>query len=266
MNAKSPTQTPHTQLRVPRIERSRTARSSLPGNSAATTAAGHRISGFGFLSIFGFRFSDLPCLLLALAAGASLTGCSFLKPAHATERHFVLAPLPATERATATPGALAVGVGQVKLPAYLFNTSLAVRQGANEIDYLPRALWAERLDTGVQRVLAANLAALLPTDQIRLSAWRSEEVAAEVYVTIEQFDVDFSGRGVLVAAWRILAPGGAKTLKTGESRLSRQGPAPDANPSGAIGTLSDLVAEQSRQLAQAIAEVTPTRPMAPVTK
>ena len=130
---------------------------------------------------------------------ACLTGCSFLKPAQATARHFVLTPLPAAEPAKVAPGALAVGVGQVKLPAYLFNTSLAVRKGTNEIEYLPSALWAERLDTGFQRVLAANLAIVLPTDQIRLSAWRSEDVAAEVYVTIEQFDVDASGRGVLVA-------------------------------------------------------------------
>ena len=117
-------------------------------------------------------------------------------------------------------------------------------------------LWAERLDTGIQRVLAANLATLLPTDQIRLSAWRSEDVAAEVYVTIEQFDVDSSGHGVLVAWWRILSPGGEKTLKAGESRLTRQGPSPDADPSGAVATLSDLVADLSRQLAQALKETT----------
>ena len=149
---------------------------------------------------------------------------------------------------------MAVGVGQVKLPAYLFDLSLAVRRGTNEIEYLPSVLWAERLDTGVQRVLAANLATLLPTDQIRLSAWRSDEVAAEVYVVIEQFDVDSTGRAVLVAWWRILSPGGEKTLKAGETRLARQGPPPDTSPSGAIATLSELVADFSRQLAQALKE------------
>ena len=164
------------------------------------------------------------------------------------------------------PATLAVGVGRVKLPAYLFDTSLAVRKDTNEIDYLPRALWAERLDTGIQRVLAANLAALLPTDQVRLSTWRSEDVGVEVYVAIEQFDVDAAGRGVLVARWRILSPGGEITLKAGESRFSRQGPAPGDSPSGAIATLSDLLAEQSRQLAQAITEATRARLAEPVSK
>jgi len=199
-----------------------------------------------------WRISARLNLVLALIAGASLTGCSFLKPARDTTRHFVLTPLPAAGPAKAGAGALGVGVGPVKLPAYLFDTSLAVRKGTNEIEYRLSALWAERLDTGIQRVLAANLASLLPTDQVRLSAWRSEDVAAEVYVTIEQFDVDTSGRGVLVAWWRILAPGGEKTLKAGECRLTRQGPAPDANPSGAIATLSELVADLSRQLTQAV--------------
>ena len=157
------------------------------------------------------------------------------------------------------PGTLAVGLGQVKIPAYLFNSSFAVRKGANEIDYLPSAFWAERLDTGFQRVLGANLANLLSTDHVLLSAWQKDAVAAELYVTLEQFDVDTGGRALLIARWRLLSPGGDKTLKAGSSRLSRHGPAPDANLPGAAATLSELVAELSRQLAQAIRDATTAR-------
>jgi len=45
-------------------------------------------------------------------------------------------------------------------------------------------------------------------------------------------------------------------LKAETSRLSRQGPPPDAGVSGAIATLSELVADLSRQLAQALQEAT----------
>jgi uncharacterized lipoprotein YmbA len=208
--------------------------------------------------------SEIIRLLLALAACACLTGCfGFLKPARATARNFVLTPLPTAAAVAAAPGSLAVGVGQVKLPAYLFNTSFAVRTGTNEINYLPSVLWAERLDTGLQRVLAANLATLLPTDQVRLSAWRSEDVSAEVYVAMEQFDLDAKGNGVLVAWWRILAPGGEKTLKAGETRLTRQGPLPEADPAGAVATLSELVGDLSRQLAQAVKEKVSADPQSP---
>ena len=195
-------------------------------------------------------------VLAVMVLFAGVSGCSFLKPARSTARHYVLSPVPAIGATTVAPGSIAVGLGQVKIPAYLFNSLLAVRKGTNEIEYLPSTFWAERLDSGFQRVLAANLAILLPTDRISLSAWQRNEVVAEVYVTLEQFDVDATGRGVLVARWRILSPGGDKALKAGSSRLSRQGPPPDPGVSGSIRTLSDLVADFAGQLASALKETT----------
>jgi uncharacterized lipoprotein YmbA len=214
--------------------------------------AGGVVTGFG-------------AMIFALALCNGLTGCSFLKPAQSTTRYFVLTPALATGPAPTASSALAVGLGQVKLPAYLFETSLAVRKGTNEIEYLPSALWAERLDTGFQRVLAANLAILLPSDRIHLSAWQKDAVNAEVYVIIHQFDVDSAGRGVLVAQWRTVAPGGEKALKAGESRMSQRGPAPTGDPAGAVATLSALLADFSRQVSQAIQE-TAARPAAPLAK
>ena len=204
----------------------------------------------------GASVTRFAALISAVVMGAELTGCSFLKPAESTARYFVLKPVPIIGSGSVASNSLAVGLGKVKLPAYLLETSLAVSKGTNEIEYLPSAFWAERLDTGFQRVLAADLAAALPTEQVRVSSWRSEDVAAEVYVAVEQFDVDAKGQGVLTAQWRILSPGGEKILKAGGSRLSRQGPPPGTSPSGAVATLSELVADLSRQLAQALREAT----------
>jgi len=195
------------------------------------------------------RARTLLTSLCLIMLWAGLTGCSFMKPAKSTAHYYVLTPVAATQSGS---GSLAVGLGQVKLPAYLFNSSLAVRHGTNEVEYLPSTFWAERLDAGFQRVLAADLANVLPTDQIRLSAWQKDDVAREVYVTVEQFDVNAAGEGVLIAHWRILSPGGEKVLKAGVSRLSHQGPPPDAGASGIVATQSELVADLSRQLAQAL--------------
>lgn len=183
---------------------------------------------------------------------ACVTGCSFLKPAPDTSRHFVLTSLPPTDTANVASGTSRVNVVHVKISSYLFNSSLAVRKGTNEIVYPPGTLWAERVDTGIPRVLAADLSSLLPGEQIRVVVGSSDDVAREIGVTIEQFDVSSSGQAVLVAKWRIFSPGGETILHSGESRLSRSGPAPDADPSGAVGTLSDLIADLSRQLAQAL--------------
>jgi uncharacterized lipoprotein YmbA len=203
--------------------------------------------------IIQLRTRALLNLLCLIVLAVGFTGCSFLKPAKSTARHYVLTPIAGRQ---AGSGSLTVGLGQVKLPAYLFDTSLAVRKSNNEIEYLNSALWAERLDAGLQRVLAANLGTLLPTDQIRLSAWQTGDVSVEVYVVIERFDVDARGQGVLAGWWRVLSPGGEKTLKAGKSRLTRQGPAPGTDPSGAVATLSELAADLSRQVAQAVKETT----------
>ena len=197
-------------------------------------------------------------LLMTLITCCCLTGCfDFLKPAPDTTRHFLLTPLQTLETANVAPGAPGVGVGHMKIPAYLLEASLAVRKGANEIDYSRRAFWAERLDNGIPRVLAANLSALLPTDPIRLPVWRSEDVRAEIYVTIEQFDVTPTGQGVLIARWRILASSSGKTLRTGASSLSRPGPSPQANPAGAVATLSELLVDLSLELAHALQGISP---------
>ena len=219
-----------------------------PGTSVTGTCSHNRLSAGAIVTRF-------VALLFAGALCVALPGCSFLKPAQSTARYFVLTPMPATGPGPAASNSLALGLGQVKLPAYLLNTSLAISKGTNEIEYLPSALWAERLDTGFQRVLAADLAVALPTEQVRMSAWQRDDVAAEVYVTLEQFDVDASGRGMLVAQWRILSPGGEKILKAGGSRFVREGPSPHASASGAVATLSELVADLSRQLAQALKEM-----------
>jgi uncharacterized lipoprotein YmbA len=196
--------------------------------------------------------------LLAGTACVWLSGCFSLKPAHPTARYFVLSPLPVA--VAPGPTTLAVGVGQVKLPAYLFKDSLAVRKGPNEVEYLETAVWAEHLQSGFQRILAANLAALLPTDQVRLSDWRREDIALEIYVAVEQFDVDTSGRGELVTWWRILSPGGEKILKAGQFRGSHQGPPPQADPEGATATLSRLLTDLSRELALGLKAVAPGIP------
>ena len=210
-------------------------------------------SSGGRIGSFAGRIVRHPAVFLAtLMVCACVTGCSCLKPARETSRHFLLTSLPPTETANVASGTWRVDVLHVKIPSYLFNSSLAVRKGTNEIVYPPGTLWAERLDTGIPRVLAADLSSLLPSEHIRVAVETSEDIAREIGVTVEQFDVSLSGQAVLVAKWRISSPGRENILHSGESRLSRSGPAPDTDPSGAVGTLSDLIADLSRQLAQAL--------------
>jgi len=186
-------------------------------------------------------------LLLVGAFSLGLTGCSFLKPSGVTPRSFLLAPAAAPSPATTNPAtasvatkSLAIGMRPVNLPAYLLRKSIAVRQHTNEIVYLENAVWAERLDLGLQRVLGVSLGASLAIDQVRFSAWRPEEVAFEVHVTVEQFDVDATGDAVLAAWWRLLSPGGEKMLASGRFSTTRQGQSPLNDPQAAVTLMSAL--------------------------
>ena len=190
--------------------------------------------------------------LAAAALGATVTGC--FSPHTVATRDFILTPAPATAAATSD---IRLGVGVVKMPDYLLSNSLAVRKSAGEVGYLEGALWAERLDKGFARVLAADLSAMIPTDQVRLGAWQTDDVTLEVHVTVEQFDVEQGGTGTLVAWWRISAPGGAKVLKSGETRLTKAGKSPASDSQNIAATLSELTATFSQMLAETVREIAP---------
>lgn len=185
------------------------------------------------------------------AMSTLFTGC-LLRPATVSTRHFVLTPISTNEAASAATKQLSVGVGFVKMPSYLLRNSLAVRNGANEIEYLEDARWAERLDQCFQRTLAANLSRLLPSDSVYLSDWARDPVSVRVLINVEQFDVDTGGQGTLIAQWRLSAPDTDIPLKSGHARVVWTGASPRGNPEVIATTLSNLAAEFSRELAQPI--------------
>ncbi len=187
----------------------------------------------------------------ACAAGLCLMGCSFLKPSGVTPRTFVLTPIsarPAPPPADAKK--IVVGIRPVKLAGYLSAKSFAMRRGLDEIVYLDGVEWAERLDSAFQRVLAANLGALIPTDQVRLTIWGPEAVTVEIEVNVEQFDVDSHGTAVLTAWWRVLSSGGEKVLAAGRFSGSRKGPSPETDSQGAVAAMSGVAADLAEKLAQ----------------
>jgi uncharacterized lipoprotein YmbA len=189
--------------------------------------------------------------VFAALGGIILTGCLF-KPAAVSTRHFVLTPISTNEPAATASKQLSVGIGFVKMPSYLLQNSIAIRNGTNEIDYFENALWGERLDQCFQRTLAANLSRLLPSDSIYLTDWARDQVRVQVFINVQQFDVDTRGHGTLIAQWRLTTPDNDTPLKTGYVQLARAGASPRGKPEVIATTLSDLEADFSRDLAQSI--------------
>ena len=182
-----------------------------------------------------------------------LTGC-LLRTATVPPRHFVLAPIPAEEFGSSSSSKLSVEIGFVKMPAYLLRDSIAVRTCANEIEYLQNALWAERLDQSLERTIAVNLCRLRSSNGLDLANLPGDQVPMKILINVDRFDVDTQGQGVLIARWRIVAPGSNMLLSVGNTRLIRTAAPPRGKPEVIATTLSDLTAQLSRDIAQSVRE------------
>jgi uncharacterized lipoprotein YmbA len=60
------------------------------------------------------------------------------------------------------PARVIVSVGPVDLPDYLDRPQLVTRKNRGQVEFLPGARWAEPLEDGIRRVLAADLQAAFP--------------------------------------------------------------------------------------------------------
>jgi uncharacterized lipoprotein YmbA len=139
----------------------------------------------------------------------------------------------------------------VKVPGYLSGKGFAMRKGNNEVEYVEGAEWAERLDSALQRVVGANLCALIPTDQLRLSLWTEGTVSYQIEINVEQFDVDAGGKAAFNTWWRVLS-GKGEPIGSGRFAETRNGPAPANDIGGSVASLSTLVGDFSRNLLQSI--------------
>jgi uncharacterized protein len=191
--------------------------------------------------------------MVLVASSLGLSGCLNLHPVVDRTRFYVLTPLQTTAADTPVTGHYpAVGIGRVDIPDYLQGKQIAVRKGTDEIEYSETVQWAERLDKGIQRVLGANLAAVLGSTNVVLSAWRRSDVQREIYVSVQRFESNDQGRVELEARWRIMSPGAGGTHGTGLSTITKQGPAPATDPGGAVAAMSEALRDLSREIAAAL--------------
>ena len=136
---------------------------------------------------------------------ASLLG---LGACASTPSHFyVLNTLSASETMPATAAAQGpvIGVGPITLPKYLDRPQIVTRASRNQLALGEFDRWAEPLQDNVLRVLAEDLARLIPTDQILLHPWpRSATLDYQVSMEVLQFDGWLGGESTLLARWSIL--------------------------------------------------------------
>ena len=170
-------------------------------------------------------------MVVALAVG----GCLSVSPLPRSYLLSATAPTSPAPRAS-----VAVGVGPVRIPAYLDRSSIVVRTGEGEAELSDEHQWAEPLRDGIGRTLAENLSAMIPTDAVAVFPWRTPRtVDYRAAVDILRFDGAPGGSVVLHARWRLLDAAGKELLLR----------AAVLQESIADSTYAALVAAESRLLA-----------------
>ena len=193
-----------------------------------------------------FRSPVAARLVVLAGAAALVAGCFSLKPAPDTSRHFVLS---ATEASTVTApvrlGAdIHFGLGPITLPSYLAVQKLVRRSGANAIEYVPGAFWAETVEESFRRSLLHRTGARLGTAHAVAYPWYSTtRVDWKVPVSVLRFEPTTDGRAVLVARWSVEDTGSGRTVATAESSFEEVAGADAAEMVDALSRCVDRLAE-----------------------
>jgi uncharacterized lipoprotein YmbA len=187
--------------------------------------------------------------------GLSLAGCSsFLpKPKREPSKIFVLfSSIEATERQDSDPSRqISLGVGPVRLPAYLDRREIVMRVARSRFDLSENDRWAEPLDENLTHVLAQNLSVLLGSDRIIAYPWPFDlKPHYRVEIQVIRFESDSAGEAQLSARWAVIHETGKQAPNLNESRLAR--PAKEKSTDGSVAALSETVADLSREIAKTV--------------
>ena len=98
---------------------------------------------------------------------------------------------------------VSIGVEQVEVPEYLFKREIAVANSNSEISFLPDAVWAEDLNTGLTRRLIAYLQKRFDQPHVYSFPWELEKQPdLKAKVQISRFAAQ-GERVLLDASWEV---------------------------------------------------------------
>jgi hypothetical protein len=195
------------------------------------------------------RTRALAVLVPTLAAAALLGGCVLKqsKPAQT----YVLDSLaaPGTTAPRETPLGV-VGVLKVTVPGWIDRPQITGRAASGQIVTNEFARWGEPIGRGIERVVAENLAALLPDRRVVAAPFApSQTIDQRVDLGITEAARQVDGSVLVEARWAVLGPKGETLL---QRRSSHRASPTAAGPAGAVAGASEALAGLSRDIADAL--------------
>lgn len=191
--------------------------------------------------------------LFLFPATLLLVSCGVLEPVKDTSDSHLLDPM-VPERAI-TGSRPAVAIARPSLPGYLDRQQLVSRTGDGRVLMNRSHQWAEPLDTGISRVVAANLARLENSLNIQpVESFITMDYDSLLEIRVSRFEPDDSGSLLLECTWK-LQPVNAHAVNPRPFRavIPSSAPLTATGPQRArIEAMNEALARLSRTISQAL--------------
>jgi uncharacterized lipoprotein YmbA len=189
--------------------------------------------------------SRVPKLSLIIVTAVLLVACGS-SPAN---NYYVLSAHDSPPPTGVSP---TLGVGPITIPEYLHRDNLAYRRSDNHVQVAGADLWAEPLESGIQRVLVLNLSGLLNTQAVSSFPWQAKR-APEYGVKVNLLQLESNEQqAMLTAEWLIYRPDTSATVVGRISRLQTPLATGAAAPQQLAAAYSALMYQLSETIASAI--------------
>jgi uncharacterized protein len=192
--------------------------------------------------------------LLPLAALLATCGCFGTSP---PSKFYVLTPAPEAAETRNVGGVEGVlGVMPARVAMYLDRPQMVTFTSENSVSVDEFNRWAEPIWSGVTRVLAQDLAELLPAWRVLPQPWDPTlPLRARLVVEISAFGWDQKGEARLEATWALLLSHGEPPAARGRVALRR--PVKGSGVAAGVEAMSGLLEDLSREVAAAVRKMPP---------
>jgi len=141
-----------------------------------------------------------------------LAGCGSTPPV----KYYTLNTLPEMQQGNigvVAPDNIAIGLGPVEFPKSLDRPQIVTRKSQNVIEVSEFHRWASSLKGDFLRVLAKNIAVLLPASRVAAYPWGDQfSPTYRVKLDVEQFDGVLAEHVLLNVTWSVVDQEGVNEL------------------------------------------------------
>lgn len=166
-------------------------------------------------------------------------------------KFYSLKPLNRNEVQAVSMVKMNIGIEEVKIPDYLDKPQIVtMKDNSVELNISEINRWSEPLSTMMQRTIANDMAAYLPNSVVKARNLGREKFDYVIFVEVDKFDGQLGQASSLDVWWYAIDKNGKIAIR---ERASLEQKAGD-NYDGLVQTDSSLVAELSKQMAQAMSK------------